>query len=231
MIPLTRRSALATLAAIVAAPALADHPGENIDARMMEMEEYFQIIDTPSAPEFELQDAAGNLVRLSDYSDKIVILNFIYASCPDVCPLHSQKIAAIQASINDGPMKDMVQFISITTDPVNDTPDVLRDYADIHGLDPANWVLLTKAPNEPDDATRLLAKEYGLEFTMMAGSDTMTHAAVTHVIDRDGRFAGKFHGMNFSNVNLILYVSELINNAQHRRPERNWWDRLTGAFQ
>lgn len=222
--------ALASLAAILSDPALANHPGETLDARMTEMEEYFQIIDAAEAPPFELQDAKGNIVRLSDFSDKVVVLNFIYASCPDVCPLHSEKIAAIQASINDGPMKDRLQFVSVTTDPVNDTPDVLRDYADLHGLDPANWVLLTRTADQPDDATRLLARDYGLEFTMTGDNDMMMHGAVTHVIDIGGRFAGKFHGMKFRNVNLILYVSELLNNAQHRRRETGWWDRLTGAF-
>lgn len=198
---------------------------------MFEMEPYFQAIGAAQAPGFELQDSEGNPVRLSDFSDKVVVLHFIYANCPDICPLHSEKIAAIQASINDGPMKDLVQFISITTDPVNDTPDMLRDYADRHGLDPSNWAILTKQPDQADDATRLLAKEYGLEFTMTADSDMMMHGAVTHVVDIGGRFAAKFHGMDFKNVNLILYVSELINNAQHRRRDPSWWDRVTRAFQ
>lgn len=198
---------------------------------MFEMEPYFQAIDAAQAPDFELRDSEGNTVRLSDFGDKVVILHFIYANCPDICPLHSQKIGAIQASINDGPMKDLVQFISITTDPVNDTPDLLRDYADRHGLDTSNWVILTKQPHQSDDVTRLLAREYGMEFTMTADSDMMMHGAVTHVVDIGGRFAAKFHGMDFKNVNLILYVSELINNDQHRRREPSWWDRLTGVFQ
>ncbi|MEQ9037163.1 MAG: SCO family protein [Silicimonas sp.] len=198
---------------------------------MFEMEPYFQAIDAAQASDFELRDSEGNTVRLSDFGDKVVILHFIYANCPDICPLHSQKIGAIQASINDGPMKDLVQFISITTDPVNDTPDLLRDYADRHGLDTSNWVILTKQPHQSDDVTRLLAREYGMEFTMTADSDMMMHGAVTHVVDIGGRFAAKFHGMDFKNVNLILYVSELINNDQHRRREPSWWDQLTGVFQ
>ena len=111
MTALTRRAALAILVTTISSPAFADHPGENLDARMFEMEPYFQAIDAAQAPGFELQDSEGNPVRLSDFSDKVVILHFIYANCPDVCPLHSQKIAAIQASINDWPMKDLVQFI------------------------------------------------------------------------------------------------------------------------
>lgn len=228
---LTRRAALATLVATISSPTFADHPGENLDARMFEMEPYFQAIDAAQAPSFELQDAEGKPVHLSDFSDKVVILHFIYANCPDICPLHAEKIAAVQASINDGPMKDLVQFISITTDPVNDTPDVLLEYAERHGLDPRNWVMLTKRPDQGDDATRLLARDYGLEFTMTADSDMMMHGAVAHVVDIGGRFAAKFHGMDFKNVNLILYVSELINNAQRRRRDPSWWDRVKGVFQ
>ncbi len=230
MTNLTRRSALAALAALAATPAFANHPGENLDARMMEMEDYFQRIDEPSEPAFELQDAQGKLVRLSDYNDKIVVLYFIYAGCNDVCPLHSQKISEIQSAINEGPMKDMVQFIAITTDPANDTSEILQAYPEVHGLDTQNWVFLTTAAGQSEDATRRLAREYGLEFTMTEDTDMMMHAAVTHVIDIGGRFAGKFHGMNFKNVNLVLYVSELINNAQHRQRERGWFDWLTGAF-
>ena len=172
---LTRRAALAILATTISSPAFANHPGENLDARMFEMEPYFQAIDAAQASDFELRDSEGNTVRLSDFGDKVVILHFIYANCPDICPLHSQKIGAIQASINDGPMKDLVQFISITTDPVNDTPDLLRDYADRHGLDTSNWVILTKQPHQSDDVTRLLAREYGMEFTMTADSELINN--------------------------------------------------------
>ena len=227
---LHRRAALAMLSAALAAPALADHPGEDLDARMMEMEQYFQPIEGEQAPGFELQDADGNPVSLSDFADKVVVLHFIYASCPDICPLHADKIAEIQSSINSSPMGEMVQFVSITTDPVNDTPEVMKDYAEWHGLDPSNWVFLTTRPDQAEDATRQLASEYGLEFTMSEGSDAQMHGAVTHVIDLGGRLAGKFHGMKFENANLALYVSELINNAQHSQADEGWWDRVTSVF-
>ena len=230
MTNLSRRTALMALSATFASPAFANHPGEDLDTRMMEKEKFFQIIDEPQAPPFHLQDADGKTVRLSDFEDRIVVMHFIYANCPNICPLHAEKMAAIQSSINSTPMKDMVQFISITTDPKNDTPDVLRDYADWHGLDPVNWKFLTKRAEQDDDATRKLAKDYGLEFTMTKDSDTMVHGAVIHVIDRGGRFAGKFHGMRFQNVNLVLYINGLINNAQHHHADVSWWDKIKGVF-
>ena len=38
------------------------------------------------------------------------------------------------------------------------------------------------------------------------------HSVVTHVIDRDGRFAAKFHELKFGRVNMVLYINGLINN-------------------
>ena len=63
------------------------------------------------------------------------------------------------------PMKDEVAFVTITTDPARDTAEVLREYGDLHGLDPVNWMILTSGPDEPEDTTRRLAEEFGLKFT------------------------------------------------------------------
>ena len=96
----------------------------------MEMEGDFHFIDT-LAPEFNLQDVEGELVHLSDFSDKIVLLSFINKDCTEKCQLYFKKIAAIQASINNGHMKDLVQFISITTTLLSDTPHIVSNYPEI----------------------------------------------------------------------------------------------------
>lgn len=211
-------------------PASAHHPGTNLDEVMGDKEKFFQAIDQP-APGFDLVDAKGDPVRLSDFEDKIVILNFIYAGCLDVCPLHSEKIADIQRLLNESPMKAQVQFVTVTTDPERDTAEVMEGYGENHGLDPVNWIFLTRKPGEPEDATRVLARAYGLEFTETEDGQQM-HGVVTHVIDRGGRLAAKFHGLRFEPVNMILYVNGLINNAHAPKPpvERTWWERLTDWF-
>lgn len=123
------RFAAVILAALLAfaAPALAHHPGTNLDAVMGDKERFFQVIDQP-APGFDLVDAEGKTVSLADFADRIVVLNFIYAGCLDACPLHSEKIAQIQGLLNQSPMKGTVQFVTITTDPERDTPEILRTY-------------------------------------------------------------------------------------------------------
>jgi protein SCO1/2 len=133
--------------------------------------------------------------------------------------------------INQTSMKAMVDFVTIMTDPKRDTGQVLRDYGQVHGLDPVNWVFLTTSPDEPEDTTRKIAEVYGLKF--MQGDDGMQmHGIVTDVIDQDGRLRARFHGLKFEPVNLVLFVNALTNRTQkpHGHHEPSFWDRVKGAF-
>src|SRR3546814_1553400 len=96
--PMKRRDLALALFVVSAsaAPAAAHHPGADLDRVMGSKEKYFQLIDKP-APAFELMGAGENAVTLADFTDKIVVLHFVYASCPDVCPLHAEKLAEVQA--------------------------------------------------------------------------------------------------------------------------------------
>ena len=202
---------LFTLMSAFAASALA-HSLKELDQELFTKEKYFQPVDI-KAPDFALVDADGKPVGLADFHGKVVVLNFIYANCPDVCPLHSEKIAELQSMINATPMKAMVEFVSITTDPKRDKDQVLRDYGKAHGLDPVNWAFLTAPPAAPDDATRKIAEIYGLTFTEGEGG-TQMHGVVTHVIDQDGHMRARFHGLKFDSVNFVLFVNALTNNLQ-----------------
>ena len=110
--------------------------------------------------------------------------------------------------VNTAGMSEQVQFISITTDPMNDSAEVLANYGERFGLDPSNRTMLTKKTDRPD-STRKLALDYGLKFTMTADSDMQMHAAIVHIIDRC-RFVAKFHGMKFQNTNAVLYTNGLV---------------------
>lgn len=203
-----------------------------LDRLMGGKEKYFQALDR-QAPEFTLQDADGNGVSRDDLIGKVVVLHFIYAGCPDVCPLHADRIAEIQKMVNGTPMKEAVQFIAITTDPENDTPDVLRDYGPAHGLDPVNWVFLTTTPEQPEDATRRLAEAHGHTFTKGDGG-YQVHSVVTHIFDTQGRWRANFHGLKFEPSNLVVFINALVNETSappgHGHVEPSWWDKLRSLF-
>jgi protein SCO1 len=218
----------AVLAAAVPASALA-HSVEELGREFGDRERYFQPIDQ-QAPEFELQDPDGRMVRLEDLRGKVVVLHFIYASCPDACPLHADLIGRVQEMVNQTPTREQVQFVTITTDPEIDTPEVLRDYGPAHGLDPANWIFLSSGPDRPEDTTRKLAESFGHGFTKTENG-YQAHGVVTHVIDREGRWRANFHGLEFEPTNLVTYVNALANeHGTEGHPEQSWLDRVLNLF-
>ncbi|MFK0692279.1 SCO family protein [Mesorhizobium sp. IMUNJ 23033] len=206
------------------------HSLDEVDAMLQRDEKYFQQTDKPT-PDFTLRTANGRIVRPADLIGKVVVFHFIYTSCPDVCPLHAEKIAEIQKMVNGTPMKDQVTFVTITTDPTKDTPDVLRDYGPAHGLDPVNWLFLTTTPDEPEDTTRKLAEAFGHKFSLTDDGYQM-HGIVTHVIDKEGRWRANFHGMNFAPVNLVTFVNALTNNVErpHHEQDEGWLAKLKSLF-
>jgi len=206
------------------------HSLQEFEQKLSAKEEYFQPIDKP-APDFRLQDAEGHIVRLSDFHGRVVVLHFIYTNCPDLCPLHAERIAKLQSMINLTPMKEAVRFISITTDPSKDRGVVLRDYGAKHGLDPSNWMFLTTPPDEPEDTTRRLAEAFGHKFTKAADGYQM-HGIVTHIVDREGRWRGNFHGLKFDPSNLVIFVNALVNDVHSGQPEspKGFWQRLLEMF-
>tara|TARA_R110002072_G_scaffold4504_8_gene31322 strand:- start:2469 stop:3278 length:810 start_codon:yes stop_codon:yes gene_type:complete len=212
-------------------PSSAHHPGANIDKVMGDKEKFFQQIDT-QAPVFKLQNTDGRVVTSTGLSDKIVVLNFIYTKCPDICPLHAEHLSKIQSMINRTPMKDMVRFITVTTDPVNDTLETLKSYGPAHGLDPVNWSFLTTTAGQQEDTTRKLAAAFGHKF-IKTGDSFQVHSVVTHIIDKNGRWAANFHGLRFQPVNMVLYVNGLINNAAgptEKEPPSMWKRIIEGVF-
>ncbi len=204
------------LASQLSSPAIAHSP-DQLEERLDEREIYVEMTGRP-APTFALRDPDGRAVRLEDYRGKVVVLWFIYTFCPDVCPLQSDAIADIQEQINRTPMRDIVQFVSITTDPARDTPEVLGTYGSQHGLDPANWTILTSGP-EAAEATRAIAEEYGLKFTKV-DDEYQVHAVVTHLIDKSGTLRARYHGLDFKPTNLILHVNALTNDTGENLPEQ-----------
>lgn len=226
-----RRLFMLGIAAATFLPVLASaHSLDELQQDLHDREEYFQAKNEP-APSFALEDAEGNPVGLAELKGKAVVLYFVYASCPDICPLHSQKIAEVQEMVKAGGMEDRVQFVAVTTDPVRDTAEVLKAHGETQGLRSENWTFLTSAPEQPEDTTRKLAEAFGHSFTVTDES-YQVHGTVTHVIDPNGVWAANFHGLGFEATNLVLYLNALVND-QHGPAETvpaSAWDRFKALF-
>lgn len=109
-------------------------------------------------PNIPLITHEGKAVRFFDdlIKDKVVVINFIYTTCPDSCPLETARLVEVQRILGDRVGKDVFIY-SITIDPERDTPEVLKKYAELYQVGPG-WTFLTG--NESDII--LLRKKLGL---------------------------------------------------------------------
>jgi cytochrome oxidase Cu insertion factor (SCO1/SenC/PrrC family) len=89
--------------------------------------------------DFSLTDQMGENYSFYDDSNEVTVVAFIFTSCPDVCPVITQLMKSVENSLSDNEKQD-VTFISITVDPRYDTPERLKEYTGIHGVE---WPHLT----------------------------------------------------------------------------------------
>jgi protein SCO1/2 len=98
------------------------------------------------AADFVLNTSDGSEFRLSSYRGKVVLLDFGYTFCPDICPTTLAELAQVRAQL--GEAAKQVQVVFITVDPERDSPERLRSYA--QAFDPS-FIGLTGSPEQLEE--------------------------------------------------------------------------------
>ena len=90
-----------------------------------------------------LMDQNGTEVKFASdvIGDNIVVMDFVYTSCTTVCPVLSAVFGQIQNKLGDQLGKD-VTLVSVSVDPIRDTPQRLKAYSARHDARPG-WIWLT----------------------------------------------------------------------------------------
>ena len=142
------------------------------------------------APDFALTRQDGERVGLADLRGKVVVVTFIYATCADTCPLLTAKLVEIQRRLGaDGPR---VRFVAITVDPVRDTAEALRRYAEGHGAKAPGWLFLTGTEEEIGE----VARRYAIYVKKRPAGD-VDHTFLTSLIDGEGVLRVQYVGVRF----------------------------------
>lgn len=149
-------------------------------------------VSTPgeSIAPFTLTDQTGSPFESKSLDGKVWIGSVFFANCPGPCFRENQALADILREI-DSP--DLVA-VSLTCDPDNDTPEVLRRYADRFEADPARWKFLTG-----DMAVIKEVANDGFQLVAEVG----VHAERGVVFDRRGRLRGGYHLLQPDKVELL----------------------------
>jgi protein SCO1/2 len=105
--------------------------------------------DFGPAPAFRLTDQYGQPFGSEQLTGKVVLVNFIYTSCTDICPLLSEQMRMVQERLRDaGQLGSRATLVSFTVDSARDSPEALRTYAARFRADPEAWRFLTGPERE-----------------------------------------------------------------------------------
>lgn len=110
----------------------------------------YQLHAIMPAPAGTVLDLEGRRQPLSRFTrDKITLLSFIYTGCADArgCPLAYQVFHSVHDRLRAAPaLRDQVRLVTLSFDPVHDTPKAMRRYAnDVLSESPSGveWTFLT----------------------------------------------------------------------------------------
>jgi protein SCO1/2 len=142
-----------------------------------------------SLPSFALFNQNGELVRPSTLAGRRLVINFIFTHCasPNMCPANSARMVMLQKAVKEAKI-DNVTFVTISFDPANDTPGVLRQYADAYGMDLSNFDLLTGPPDEINEALI----QFGISVIQENG--ILVHSLATIIVSPEGRITYRKQG-------------------------------------
>jgi len=136
------------------------------------------------APQFALTNQLRETVGPAAFEGNVVILTAVYASCPHTCPLILTQAKRAIAELSPEERQDL-RAIAVTMDPEHDSPDVLQQLAQNHGMESPLYNLVTGASA---DVEPLLDR---MEVARQRDPETgiINHANLFLLIDREGRVA------------------------------------------
>ena len=146
-----------------------------------------------TVPDFRLTDQERRSVALSDLRGKVVAVNFIYTSCalPNFCLRIANNFGVLQKRFKARLGRDLV-LLTITFDPVHDTPEVLAHYANRWDADPATWHFLTGPARDVQRVCRLSGVD------VFPDEGLINHSLHTVIINRDGKMVANIEGNQFT---------------------------------
>lgn len=106
------------------------------------------------AGDFELENEDNITVTLQTYSNKVVVIDFIYTNCidADFCPLSTSKMSKLQDKlIENGYDENDFHLLSISFDWRYDNFQTMRAYGTVYGADFNSWSFLSGNKTQVED--------------------------------------------------------------------------------
>lgn len=149
-------------------------------------------------------DREGRPVRLSGFRGRPLVISLIYTSCYHICPTTTRNLAKAVDAAREILGPNSFRVITIGFDTGNDTPQAMRSFARLQGIDIPGWHFLSADKATIDALSRDLGFQY---FPSPKGFDHLIQATV---VDAEGKVYRQVYGMSFNLPLLVNPLKELV---------------------
>ncbi len=149
-------------------------------------------IITQRLPSFLLTNQFNQPVTPASFEGSVVVADVVFTRCPGPCPKMTRHMAELQQALAPSlPVK----FLTMTTDPDHDSPEVLKRYGEKYSANPDRWTFATGSKDQiallARQGLKLVAEETKPE-ERVAPDDLFVHSTVFVILDKKGRLRGSF---------------------------------------
>ena len=133
------------------------------------------------APDFLLTNQDSILISNDDMIGKVYVLEFFFTRCPDICIEMNQNMKLLDEEFGDS---NDFGIISITIDPNNDTPSILKKYSEALDVKSQNWHFLTGEKDYIYDLANIGFNIFANQNSNFIGG--FEHQGYFALVDKDG---------------------------------------------
>jgi protein SCO1 len=142
-------------------------------------------------PNITVTDQNSASISLAALHGKPVLVGFMHTMCKGVCQMMTKKMLSVESALSSAEAADVTMLL-ITTDPANDRPPQLLEYARSQDLPNKGWILATGSRSSIKRVMRI----YGVSHEDT--DDSMMHVMKLFLVAPDGSIAHIYSGMNAS---------------------------------
>lgn len=150
----------------------------------------------------KLLDQDGRHFSFGALKGKVLLVNFVFTGCSAICPIQTRALAEVQRALPEG-LRKGIYFVSVSIDPLSDTPAALKAFALRLGADLSRWSFVTGLPTDLD---RLAAR---LRLFRPGVKQPDDHSTSMWLVDAQGRMVVRLSGSTPDQPRLVRELSAL----------------------
>lgn len=172
----------------------------------------------------ELTNQFGKKVSFADLKGKIIVLDFFFTRCPSICPRLARAMKKLQNSFvnNDS----IVQFVSVSVDPVHDSVPELRKWAERFNVDPDSWWVVT---GNRDSIYHFAINEIKADIADVNVDTAFIHTENFFLLDKQRVIRGWYNGFDSNAQKKLVRDIPLL--MLEKDQKRSFGQFLKGLFQ